>query len=130
MTTILNLTQHIATPDQATAGVVEPADKKAVQDLLTFFSLPTADYLLERANKLARLAKEQGATSAMIGGAGYFMPYLERALIQKGIKPLHAFTMREVVETVKDDGTVEKTAVFKHAGFVQASDWVYNECYE
>lgn len=127
--TILNLTQHVATPEQATLGVIEPADKKAVQELLTFFSLPTADYLRERANKLARLAKEQGATSAMIGGAGYFMPYLERALMQKGITPLHAFTVRDVVETVKADGSVEKTAVFKHAGFVQASDFIYDDCY-
>ena len=126
MTTILNCTQHVATADQATLGVVEPADKKAVQRLLTFQDLPTATLLLERANALAEIAQTSGMTSAMVGGAGYFMPYLERALMSKGITPLHAFTVREVVETVKADGSVEKTAVFKHAGFVQASDFIYD----
>lgn len=118
--TILNLTQHVATDDQKALGVIEPADKKQVQGLLTFTALPTPAEMNERANALANIAQQADATSAMVGGAGYFMPYLERALLAQGITPLHAFTVREVVETVKADGTVEKTAVFKHAGFIPA----------
>lgn len=43
---------------------------------------------------------------------------LEKALWEVGIRPLFAFSVRESVERVKDDGSVEKTSVFKHAGFV------------
>lgn len=43
MATILNLTQHKATPEQTSDGVVEPADKQHVQDLLT---IPVAPNIL------------------------------------------------------------------------------------
>lgn len=119
MTTILNLTQHTATADQASVGVVEPADKKAVQELLTFNTLPTGEVIADKAERLAKIAQDSGFETAMIGGAGYLMGALENALKKAGIKPVHAFTVRSVVETIKDDGTVEKTAVFKHAGFIE-----------
>lgn len=37
---ILNLTQHTATADQVAAGVVEPKDKKKIQEMLTFTEKP------------------------------------------------------------------------------------------
>ena len=58
--TILNLTQHVATPDQIAAGVVEPTAKKVVQELLTFASPPTATEIHDRAAKLAALAVGHG----------------------------------------------------------------------
>ena len=38
---ILNLTQHVATPEQMADGVVEPKNKARVQELLTFTGKPT-----------------------------------------------------------------------------------------
>ena len=57
---------------------------------------------------------------AMIGGAPYLMAELEKELWHLGIEPVYAFTRRESVETVGENGEVTKTAVFKHAGFVSA----------
>ncbi len=113
---IINLTQHIATPEQNNAGVVEPYDKKDIQALLTFDTLPTALEIGERARKLANIAK--GHDSAMIGGAGYLMPALEHQLRLMGVQPLHAFTRRTVRETVLPDGTTKKESLFVHDGFV------------
>lgn len=116
--TILNLTQHNATPDQLASGVVEPTDKAAVQAALTFESLPSSDTLKARAETLAMFALHQGATSAMIGGAPFFMRPLEEALWEVGVRPLYAFSTREVEEQTQEDGSVRKVAVFRHQGFV------------
>jgi hypothetical protein len=115
---ILNLTQHVATPDQ---GVREPSDKKAVQALLTFSTLPTSAEIRERAEKLAAIAVAEGADAAMIGGAPYLMGPLEGALRSAGVKPMYSFSVRQSVEKTDDDGNVVKTVVFKHAGFVEAA---------
>ena len=121
MTVVLNLTQHAATADQAAAGVVEPADKRAVQALLTFEELPDAQEILRCATALAEVARESGHPEAMIGGAPFFMAPLEHALAKVGVKALYAFSKRESVE-VHDPktGEVKKTQVFKHTGFVEA----------
>ena len=57
---------------------------------------------------------------AMIGGAPYLMAELEKELWHLGIEPVYAFSRRESVETVGENGEVTKTAVFKHIGFVSA----------
>lgn len=116
--TILNLTQHPATPDQIAAGVIDPPDHDGVRLLLTFDTLPSQRELMNRALALREIVRESGATSAMIGGAPYLMPHLDAALIAAGIRPLYAFSLRESVETIQPDGSVRKTQVFKHAGFV------------
>lgn len=118
MTMIINLTQHLATQEQASSGVIEPEEKSAVRSALTFGSLPTADEIEARAKALAEIAADSGATAAMIGGAPYLMSALERALTQRGITPVYAFSVRESVETTAPDGAVVKTNVFRHVGFV------------
>lgn len=119
MTAIINLTQHVATPEQASVGVVEPADKGLVQNLLTFKAIGDAQTQVEaRAEALADLAAKSGCTRAMIGGAPYLMGALEGALKARGISAHHAFTARRVVETTGPDGAVTKTAIFVHEGFV------------
>jgi hypothetical protein len=119
---ILNLTQHAATTEQISAGVFEPAQdmKREICELLTFDFLPDWECLRDRAIALSQIAEESGADAAMIGGAPFFMAPLERALSSRGIKPLYAFTLRESVDEVLPDGTVRKTAVFRHRGFVEA----------
>jgi hypothetical protein len=118
---ILNLTQHVATPDQVAAGVIEPANKEQVVNLLTFDTLPSPLETWNRAKALAQIAKESGASAAMIGGAPYFMSALEAALTDYriGVDPLYSFSIRESQEVVQPDGTVRKVSVFKHAGFVR-----------
>ena len=114
------MTQHAASNDQIAAGVIEPSDKAAVQALLTFDDLPSKAEVQERAEKLAQIAKDSGATTAMIGGAPFLMAPLEAALKGRGIQPLYAFSRRESVEKTLPDGSTQKVAVFRHLGFVEA----------
>lgn len=118
MEKVLNLTQHTPTAEQMAVGVVNPADQGAVKSLLTFTAAPTAAEICQRADALAVIAETEEAPAAMIGGAGYLMPALERALRARGIRPVHSFTERRSVE-VEKDGTVVKTAVFVHVGWVE-----------
>ena len=118
---ILNLTQHNATPDQVAAGVIEPRNKKEVQDLLTFTGIPTQRDILIRARALMEIAVTEEVTATMIGGAPYLMAALEVALVETGIKPVYSFSERRSVETHQPDGSVTKTNVFVHAGWVPAT---------
>jgi len=120
---ILNLTQHVATPEQIAAGVFEPTSppKKVVQDALTFNDLPNDRVISQRARQLANIALMHNATHAMIGGAGYLIPELETELFRVGIIPLHSFTKRETVEETQPDGSVKKTAIFRHVGWVRTN---------
>lgn len=122
---ILNLTQHDATPTQAAAGVIEPSgeDKKVIKRLLNVPKVPSTDELVERAEGLAAIGLHHftmtGDTKFMIGGAGPLMRLLRRFL--KGritdAEVLEAFSERVVFETTLPDGTVQKTSDFIHAGW-------------
>lgn len=120
---IINLTQHKATFSQQSVGVVDLCDAEGKPDpelvsLLNFDTLPSAEEVIQRAEALAQLASDCFATAAMIGGAPYLMAPLEAALRAKGIRPLYAFSERTSVEETLPDGSVRKTAVFIHKGFV------------
>ena len=123
---ILNLTQHPATPEQIEAGVVDLPDsvRPALIGWLTFSQLPSREEIEDRAEALALLADsllpEEGNPAAMIGGAPYLMAALEAALRNQRIRPLYAFSRRESIEQVLPDGTVRKTSIFRHAGFIAA----------
>lgn len=130
---ILNLTQHVATPEQIEAGVFEPSaeDKKMIQKLLTFEDIPTRGEMHDRAATVAAIAvkyftdeydpREDHRGYAMIGGAPYFMGFLERHLSGEEIDigQLYAFSKRESIDHAQPDGSVKKTAVFRHCGFVE-----------
>ena len=123
---ILNLTQHAATPEQISEGVVDlpPSQRQELQRLLTFDTLPTKADIGGRAEAIADLAmaidmeRDQGPISAMIGGAPFLMFSLEWELREAGIEPLYAFSVRESVDQPQPDGSVRKVAVFRHLGFV------------
>jgi len=123
---ILNLTQHAATARQVAAGVVEPRCKEAVRRLLTFDSFPTGEQINAAAQALAELASVEvdavadGDPLVLIGGAPFLMAPLERALRAFNLIPLYAFSRRESVEEVADDGSVRKATTFRHAGFIKA----------
>ena len=87
---ILNCTQHTATPEQQQDGVTKHCPR-AISALLDFRSLPSRSTLEARAIKIAQLAACHGTTHAMIGGAPYFMAYLEQALKNQGVTPLYSF---------------------------------------
>ncbi len=115
---ILNLTQHIATAEQA---AVELADQRQqLLELLNFRQLPSRAELADRAARIAELAHNAGASSAMIGGAPYLMAPLELALRAAEVQPLYSFSQRESVEETLPDGSVRKMAVFRHLGYVEA----------
>jgi hypothetical protein len=128
---ILNLTQHPATAEQLAAGVIDLKGDElaALKSLLTINDLPTRQELVDRAHDIAAIVAYNGLGGddddpifayAMIGGAPYLMPALERALSDEGITPLYAFTRREAVEETRD-GKVVKTAIFRHLGFVEGT---------
>lgn len=119
---IINLTQHAASAEQLNAGVIEPLRKDLIKKELNFDDLPTEEEILERADRLANLAENEGehVTAALIGGAPYLMAPLERALRQRNITPLYAFSRRESVERTLKNGKVEKTTIFRHLGFIEA----------
>ena len=128
MEQIINLTQHAATADQVAAGVVELQQKEELFGLLTFDELPSEEEINDRAARIAALASsevdrlsENGVEcgSVMIGGAGWLLSSLEYYLKDMGLKPMYAFAKRVSVDTKKEDGSVVKTAVFKHLGFVE-----------
>ena len=129
---ILNLTQHPASPEQIAAGVIdlEGADKERLTDLLTFELVngqpPSWAYVLETAGEIARLAKQRSLMaqdclieSAMIGGAPYLMGPLARSLAYVGMSTVFSFSVRKTSEQVQPDGSIRKTSVFRHAGFVR-----------
>lgn len=121
--TILNLTQHTASPEQLAAGVVDLAgeERERLVRALTFDTLPSREEVVAAAQAVAALAVAADAHSAMIGGAPYLMAPLEAALDEAGIAALYAFSVRESVEQTQPDGSVRKINVFRHAGFIAAA---------
>jgi len=116
---IINLTMHNASPEQIEAGVIEPCElsKKTIKAILNFDEIPSHHQLTVQAETLAMYATGF-ATHAMIGGAPFFMEPLAKALKAFGVTPVYAFSVRESIEKVLEDGSTTKTSVFKHKGFV------------
>lgn len=119
---IINLTQHVATSEQIAQGVVDlqGEDLAQLKKLLNFVGMPTNGDIHDRAFDIARIADQSGAESAMIGGAPYLMPHLQKALQARGIAVLYAFSER-VSEEKEVDGKIVKTNVFKHVGFIEVT---------
>jgi hypothetical protein len=122
MAKILNLTQHQPTPSQQAEGVQAPLEGATA--LLTFNTLPNHTEIRKRARALAVLASDASDGTfkqrVMVGGAPYLMPHLVEQLDALGLQPVFSFTERRSVEKTMPDGTVTKTAVFEHIGWVEA----------
>jgi phosphotransacetylase len=120
----LNFTQHEATPEQLSAGVVEPDgyDKQRIRELLTFDELPKHSDLRQRATNCAVLAcvllAKYECDAVMVGGAPYFMSHLESALRLFRVRFCYAFSSRVAEEQMQPDGSVKKVNVFRHVGFI------------
>lgn len=121
MKKLVNLTQHNMTADQLVGFEVvdNGVANNEVKSLLTFNDIPSVKEMQERADKIALYAVENGASYAMIGGAPYFMGFLESALKANGVNPLYAFSVRDSIEQVQEDGSVRKVNIFVHKGWVE-----------
>jgi hypothetical protein len=129
---ILNLTQHQATAAQVAAGVYSNEQIAELAAMTNFVGMPTKEEIKERSAKIAyglRTSEfvhaadlEQGAGVAkfdvMVGGAPWFMAPLCNELIRYGFNPVFSFTERQSVDLPQGDGSVKKTAVFNHVGFI------------
>jgi hypothetical protein len=115
---IINLTQHVSTTEQLSAGVFEPDNKFEIRELLTFNVIPQGNDIKRKASLLADIAETNGATHAVIGGAPFFMSALENALLERDVQPIYAFSVRDSVEETMPDGSVVKRNIFRHAGFI------------
>ena len=134
MSKIVNLTQHPATAEQIADGVFDLTGDKFIElkALLTFSTRPDGREIHLRARKIVALVEDlEGADEirgAMIGGAPYLMSRLEvafdnaagREVLPWDFQVLYSFTERVVEEVTLPDGTVKKTATFRHQGFVEA----------
>ena len=116
---IMNLTQHLATPEQVKAGVIDlcPRKREALTKLLTFDNIPTVyemDLVCQTITDIAVNAKH---AAAMIGGAPALMELLAQYLRNADIRPCYAFSARVSTEVTQPDGTVKKVSEFKHIGW-------------
>jgi len=131
---ILNLTQHAASPAQVAAGVVEPEhfgiEKATVQALLTF---PAKDIhglrLKDAAVRLVKLMRDNGVTEAMIGGLPALMLPLQAEMSFWAIQPNFAISERVSEDKVMPDGSTRKVAVFRHLGWHKPDNsWFADYC--
>ncbi len=144
--TTLNLTQHLATADQAAAGVVNVPDELRVE-LEKWLTVPAADLLADdagmrlmaRAEALRALAGEAwgiisggdpyaedwcptlAGTRVMIGGLPALQAPLAARLARAGFRPVFAVSDRVSAETTQPGGAVVKVSKFVHLGFVSAT---------
>lgn len=121
---IWNATQHAATADQKSQGVVDLPEEARVglAKVLTFEELPTAEQLRIRSVMVIGCILAAGAKAGdrvMLGGAPFFMEELSHAARELDLVPVFAFSKRESVEKQMPDGTVQKVAIFRHLGFVE-----------
>lgn len=126
----INLTQHNASAEQLLEGewVLKGQSFPEVRELLTFNDIPNKDIIKDRANKLAQWAlsllvqvdpDHNKEWYVLIGGAPYLMSNLENTL-NRWSTPVYSFSKRESIETLQSDGSVVKTSIFKHVGFIEA----------
>lgn len=87
---ILNLTLKRSNLDEIQSGA-DLMPLRSIRKLLVFTDVPTASELVVRAKKIARLAKREGAHTAMIDVEPFFAPALTAALHQYGIQPVFSF---------------------------------------
>lgn len=115
---LLNITNHVATPDQIVDGVREPSNKEEIQRLITFNDIPSVDELKDVASKVADIVQKEGYQQVMTGGAPYLDRFLREELDRRGIDSYYAYSKQEIIKN--DDGS--STKIFKHQGFVPSKN--------
>ena len=118
---ILNCTQHIVTPEQRRAGIIDLGrkSKRKLSWLMTFKGEPNYKEVQKRADSIALLIhKEYGnfLDGVMIGGAHFLMSSLEQSLKKYGYEVCYPFGVKMRIEA----NEFSKTTRFKHQGLVWA----------
>ena len=128
---VVNLTQHLSTTEQQAEGVFDLPEglREKLVKALTFSADYSRDDLEAAAEAIIEIVKEIDCYRAMVGGMPAFMAPLERALIEAGVAVGYARSERVSVDQVQADGTVRKTAIFKHVGMYWASERMFACCY-
>jgi hypothetical protein len=125
---IFNFTQHISTPEQKAQGVEEFEEEVRGRfiPLLNFEELPSRQAVQNRAVALVDVLTDKFENLSavhqirvMVGGASFLMEPLCQELRRYGFIPVFAFSKRRSVEEIQPDGSVKKTSVFVHAGFIE-----------
>ena len=119
----MNLTLFTPTAEQSRDGVIEPdaETKNRINQLSTFTEIPTRETLERNAKEIVSMIDPR-FDGAMIGGAPYFTPYLEKELAKNGFEAVHSYSERKVIENTLEDGTVEKKSVFTYQGLVHGNE--------
>lgn len=119
------MTQHTLTADQVEAGAEDAPQwaREELSQLLMFKELPTQTEVEGRARRIAEICWDicinSGIDHFMIGGAAWLMYPLVAEFKTFGLIACFAFSERVSVEEKCEDGSVKKSSVFKHMGFVE-----------
>lgn len=122
----INITNHELTKDQivdlrATLGVQEEDILQLSDDLKQKFSnvkIETYQRHLEEIINYAKRNLVSGDVAIVQGQVGYTYRIVQELKLY-GVMCVFSFTDRVSTETQKEDGTIEKTNVFKHIQFIE-----------
>jgi hypothetical protein len=120
----MNLTSFAATPGQVRDGVVDPDPeiKKRINQLSTFTEIPTRETLERTAQEIVSMIDPR-FDGAMIAGAPYFTPYLEKELARNGFEPVHSYSERvNVVERDENGVVIKEKPQFEYKGLVHGNE--------
>lgn len=126
MRKVLNITNHELTKDQivdlrATLGVQEEDIQQLTDDLKQKFSAVKIETYQRHLEEIINYAKNHlvsGDVAIVQGQMGYTYRIIQE-LKNYGVMCVFSFTDRVSTETQKEDGSVEKTSVFKHIQFIE-----------
>lgn len=124
---VVNLTQHLSTPEQIKDGVFDLPEglREKLVKALTFSAQYCREDLEAAAQEVVSIVKEIDCFRTMVGGMPSFMPVLEAALVKEGCAVGYARSERVSEDHVQPDGSVKKIAVFKHVGMYWASQYIH-----
>ena len=127
MSKFLNVTNHNLTAAQI--NEIKTAGFEAVElpeELKTQWSQLNTENWQEVCHKVWEFIMSNNIDTALVAGYAPAMYDIAFNMDRAGLTPVYADTARESVEIILEDGSVRKTAVFKHKGFysiINGSKW-------
>lgn len=129
----ISLMLYLVTPDQASAGLIDmPEDgslRAALIEALSYNHQPDQEELLRRARRVVGImADYAGGMTALqgrkviLGGFSALMHPLQAACLRAGMQVGYAYPGHcECVDQLQPDGSVLKTAIFRHGETIWVS---------
>lgn len=127
MSKFLNITNHQLTNEQL--DEIKRSGYEIVElpeDLKTTWGQLNVDNWAGVCNDIWNFIVKNNVDTALVAGYAPAMYDISYNMDRAGLTPVYADTARESVETKMEDGSVRKTAVFKHKGFysiINGSKW-------